>query len=230
MSTLQACEASGVSVDEATYTPNAAARHLRLPVSTVRWWTLGNGGHAPLIHIVAPNQQMLSFRNLVELHVLSAVMHQDGEHVPLAIVRAALTLVEERFCSLHPLADPAMDREGKEFFASRFATLTNSTRHRQVAIAAVLGAYLDRIHRDHLGTPIRLILFTRGRPEGPEHVMIDPTVRSGQPCLAGTAIRTAPLAERFLAGGSVCDIAEDEGRSPEEVEEAIRYETSPRYA
>ena len=84
-------------LDEPVYTPTAAARYLLLPVSTVRWWTLGNGVHPPVIHIASPDEHLLSFRNLVEVHVLSAVMRQDRSRVPIAIVRSVVTLLEEMF-------------------------------------------------------------------------------------------------------------------------------------
>jgi len=210
-------------IDEPVYTPTAAARFLLLPVSTVRWWTLGNGIHPPVIHIADPHEHLLSFRNMVEVHVLSAVMRQDRSRVPIAIVRAVVTMLAEMFHSEHPLADPRMREEGKDFFAVRFGALVNASQHGQAAIAAILAVYVDRIRRDEQGEPVRLLIFTRGRPEGPEHVMIDPLVKSGEPCITGTDLTTAMVAERFQAGESVEDLAAACARSPAEIEEAIRY-------
>jgi len=212
-------------VDRPTYTPNVAARHLRLPVSTVRWWALGNGTHLPVIRIAAPHEQLLSFRNLVEVHVLSAIMCHDRDHVPLAIVRAALALLQERFESAHPLCDGTLLGPGREFFAARFGALTNTSRHGQVALAAMVGAYVERIERDASGGPARLLLFTRGKPEGPSHVMIDPAVRGGEPCITGTSLTTASVAACFAGGDSVFELARLHGRTAEEIEEAIRYES-----
>lgn len=211
-------------VDRPAYTPNVVARWLRLPVSTVRWWTLGSGAHAPVIRIAAPHEQLLSFRNLTEVHVLGALMCQDRDHVPLAIVRAVLALLEERFGTLHPLCDRAMLGPGREFLAARFGALTNASRSGQAALAALLGAYASRIERDAAGDPARLLLLTRGRPEGPAHVAIDPTVRGGEPCITGTSVTTASVSARFAQGHGVLELARALGRSADEVEEAIRYE------
>ncbi len=211
-------------VDVPAYTPTAVARYLRLPVSTVRWWTLGNGSHLPVIRIAAPHEHLLSFRNLTEVHVLSAVMCQDRDRVPLSIVRAVLSLLSEQFGSVHPLVDKRMDDEGKELFAARFGAITQASRHGQAALAAILGTYLERIERDERGAPSRLLIFTRGRPEGPEHVMIDPAVQSGQPCITDTSIATAIVADRFRGGQTVMDLARHYSRTRDEIEEAIRYE------
>jgi uncharacterized protein (DUF433 family) len=218
-------EAGERRIDEPVYTPAAAARYLLLPVSTVRWWTLGNGVHPPVIHIADPNGHQLSFRNLVEAHVLSAVMRQDRSRVPIALVRGVVTLLEELFQSEHPLADPRMREEGRDFFAVRFGAVLNASQHGQAAIASVLEAYLGRVRRDARGRPLRLFIFSRGRPDGPEHIMIDPLVKAGEPCITGTELSTSSVAERFRAGDSVTYLADTYRRSPAEIEEAIRYES-----
>ena len=55
-------------------------------------------------------------------------------------------------------------------------------------------------------------------------VVIDPYVSFGRPVLVGTGIPTAVIAARYKAGESVDDLADDYGRSREEIEEAIRCE------
>jgi uncharacterized protein (DUF433 family) len=210
-------------IDHPIYTPTLAARYLRLPVTTVRWWTLGNGAHLPAIRIADPDEQLLSFRNVTEVHVLSAVMCQDRDHIPMSILRTVVTLAQEELHSEHPLSEPGMLGDGKEFFAKRFGQLMNVSRHGQAAITALLGAYLDRIGRDERGAPTRLLVFTRARPEGPRHVMIDPAVQAGQPCITGSTIRVEAVADGFREGRSVTELARAHGHTGEEIEEAIRY-------
>jgi uncharacterized protein (DUF433 family) len=73
----------------------------------------------------------------------------------------------------------------------------------------------------------RLFPFTRKRqPDEPKAVVIDPYVSFGRPVLAGTGIATAVVAERYKAGESIADLAEDYGRQALEIEEAIRCELS----
>jgi uncharacterized protein (DUF433 family) len=89
----------------------------------------------------------------------------------------------------------------------------------------IMAAYLKRIKWDRAGIPIRLFPFTRERyAESPEIVSIDPKIRFGRPCIAGTRIPTAIISERHQAGDSIDLLAKDYGRNAEEIEEAIRYE------
>jgi uncharacterized protein (DUF433 family) len=138
-------------------------------------------------------------------------------------VRTALTLLEEELHSEHPLSEPGMVGGGQELFAQQFGQLMNVSRHGRVAISALLGAYLDRIDRDEHGAPVRLLVFTRARPEGPRHVMLDPAVNAGQPCITGSTVRVEPIAQGFRDGQSVSELARRHRLASEEIEEAIRY-------
>ncbi len=83
----------------------------------------------------------------------------------------------------------------------------------------------SRIERDPHGLPIRLYPFTRpGDLDQPRAVVIDPRVSFGRPVLAGTGIATAVIAERYKAGESTAELAQDYGREQAEIEEAIRCE------
>ena len=77
-----------------------------------------------------------------------------------------------------------------------------------------------------MGIPVRLYPFTRKRDfqEEPKAVVIDLQVCFGRPVLAGTGISTAVIAERYKAGESVDDLADEYGRQRFEIEEAIRCE------
>ena len=58
----------------------------------------------------------------------------------------------------------------------------------------------------------------------PRVVVIDPHISYGRPVLVGTGIPTAVVAERYKAGESIDELAEDYSRSRKEIEEAIRCE------
>ena len=76
-----------------------AAHYLGIPPSTVRWWTLGQryrtaaGVKMGKAVIAIPQQQppLLSFINLVELHVLDGIRHQY--QIPLPKIRSAVEYV-----------------------------------------------------------------------------------------------------------------------------------------
>lgn len=215
-------------IDRPAYTPAVVAHHLSLPIGNVRYWTLGRDHHHPVIEIADPARRLLSFRNLVEVHVLSAVTRKYGVRLPQ--VRAAVEYLRRHFGKRHPLSDEQMMTDGMSLFVDKFGELINASKSGQIAMRSMLQTHLQRVRRDDHGLPVRLFPFTRSRPEGPEVVMIDPTVQFGRPCIASAAIPTAVIVERFKAGDSVENLADDYECRPDEIQEAIRYESAPRAA
>src|ERR1700678_3446912 len=88
-----------------------AAHYLNVPLSTLRAWCLGQGYRAdgrtrrfqPLIRLDGNDRRALSFLNLVEAHVLTAIRRQY--HVPLPKVRQALSYVSKKMGTVRPLAE-----------------------------------------------------------------------------------------------------------------------------
>jgi len=58
----------------------------------------------------------------------------------------------------------------------------------------------------------------------PRLVTIDPVIAFGRPVLERRGIKTSVIAERFLVGETIVEIAADYDLEAFEVEEAIRYE------
>lgn len=78
------------------------------------------------------------------------------------------------------------------------------------------------------GMPVRLYPFSRDPAErSPRKIVLDPRLRFGKPTLAEHGVPTDSLFERYLAGDSIRELAEDYGLPTAEVEEAIRYESLP---
>lgn len=213
------------------YSINEAAHYLRVPASTIRWWVTGRYYNSqtgskrikPIIELPDGGKTLLSFINLVEIHVLDAIRRQH--RIPLAKVRTSIQFLKRHFTSKHPLADKQFETDGANLFFQHFEHLINISEAGQLAIRELLQAHLQRIERDSSGLPLRLFPFTRKREiNGPMAVMIDPYISFGRPSLAGTGIATAVIAERFQAGESVEELAKDYGRSVKEIEEAIRCE------
>jgi uncharacterized protein (DUF433 family) len=90
---------------------------------------------------------------------------------------------------------------------------------------SLVEAHFQRIERDPQGIAMRLYPFTRKRlPDEPKLVVIDPSVSFGRPTLTRTGIATAVIAERYKAGDSVDELADDYGCVRLEIEAAIRCE------
>lgn len=217
-----------------SYSVMEAAHYLRIPRTTIRDWVSGRHYRStagvrfsrPIIQIPDPAVKLLSFMNLVEIHVLDAIRRTHD--IPLEKVRAAMMYLAKQFPSRHPLADQEFVTDGLNLFIKKFSQLINISQEGQLAIQEVLQAHLHRIDRDFKGIPVRLYPFTWKRKlhEEPRAVVIDPLVSFGRPVLTGTGIPTAMIAERYKAGESMDDLAEDYGRRRLDIEEAIRCELS----
>jgi uncharacterized protein (DUF433 family) len=204
---------------------------LSIPRPTVRSWAVGRpyptkAGKKffePVVIVPTLNPPVLSFLNLVEVHVLDAIRREH--QIPLDKVRIAIEYLRNQLGSKHPLADHRFETDGLDLFVQEWGRLINVTRSGQMAMREVLQAHLQRIDRDPSGLVVRLYPFTRKRQlDEPKLIAIDPRVSFGRPVLNGTGIPTGILAERYKAGESMDELARDYGRSRIEVEEAIRCE------
>ena len=140
-------------------------------------------------------------------------------------MRKALEYLKKELASKHPLAEQEFVTDRVDLFVEMFGQLVNISREGQLVIKDLIKAHLKRVERDTSGLPIRLYPFTRERkPDEPKIIVIDPQISFGRPVLAGTGIATTIIAQRYKAGESIEELAEDYGRSRSEIEEAIRCE------
>lgn len=218
-------------LDVAAYPLADAARYLDIPLGTLRYRVLGGAypthagpKHAPpVVRCADAEEHLLSFRNLVEVHVLDALRREH--RVSLPKVRTALAYLQKHYPSPHPLADPSLQTDSLDLFVEKYGTLVNVSKAGQTAMRAMLSAHLRRIDRDRLGAPVRLYQFTRKHDlEEPRVVMMDPRVQYGRPVLSDTGIPAAVIAERYKAGESIEELAADYHRERRDIEEAIRCE------
>lgn len=217
--------------DQPAYTIGAAAGYLGLPASTVRAWVKGQHYRAdgesrkyvPLITPADPINGMLSFRNLVELHVLSVIRRFHG--IPMGRMRTAIDYMKNVFGTEHPLADIPVETDGAEVLVEQLEDLVSASGAGQTMIRGVVEQYLQRIDRDADGN-IWLYPFTRSsdHAEQPKLVKMDPRIAFGRPVVAGTGVPTAMLGERYRAGESIQQLADDYGLDQLLIEEAIRCE------
>ena len=116
--------------------------------------------------------------------------------------------------------------DGTDLFARHLGDLVNLSRDGQLAMQEMLAVYLKRIDRDAKGLAVRLYPFTRPSSvvNAPRLVVIDPRRAFGRPVIAGSRIPTTDVFERFKAGDSLENLVAEYGRSPQEIQEAIRYE------
>lgn len=210
-----------------SYTVAEAAHYLSVPNATIRYWATGQGDYPSLIDVPASKPTLLSFLNLVELHVLAAIRRKH--EVPMPKVRAAIDYLKKhtrgKEARLHPLISRQLETDGMDLFIQHYGKLINVSSDGQISMREILSAALHRIERDTKGIPIKLYPFTRNDfKDAPSIVVIDPSLSAGRPVIAGTGLPTEIIAERYKAGESIEDLAHDYEREQAEIEEAIRCE------
>ncbi|HQT95108.1 MAG: hypothetical protein B7Z61_08170 [Acidobacteria bacterium 37-71-11] len=216
--------------DVANYGLLEAAHYLRLPVATLRSWVRGrpyptaqgDRWFRPLVAPASDRPLLLSFTNLVEAHVLSAIRREH--EIRLDRVRSALEYVRRSLGVKRPLANQVFHTDGIDLFVRKVGELVNVSRSGQLALRDVVEAYLRRVEWDEAGLAARLYPTARLTPDAPRLVVIDPRRGFGLPILMNAGVSTAVLAERFKAGESMDELAADYGCSSLDVSEAIRFE------
>ncbi len=123
-----------------TYSAADAVHYLHVPYSTVRSWVsgaryktkLGSKRFQPVITIPEPEQRLLSFTNLVELHVLNAIRRYH--QVPLEKVRQGVIYLQSAYGMEHPLAYKKLYTDGIDLFIEHLGNVVNASRNGQLAI------------------------------------------------------------------------------------------------
>jgi uncharacterized protein (DUF433 family) len=217
--------------DLPTYSIRDAARYLTIPAGTLRSWLHGRyypveGGKRyfePLIQRPNPSVPQLSFINLVEAHVLR-VIRRDYQ-IRLDKVRIALDYLEREFNLPHPIARAKFNTDGVDLFVESVGRLINASKDGQLVMQQTLQHLLQRVEWDENGIAKKLFLLTRRQTQNnPKVLVIDPRLSFGRPVLVGTGTPTSVMAERYKAGESIDDLAEDYGCDRLQIEEAIRCE------
>ena len=218
--------------DTPAYAASEVTRILNLPSATVKAWAFGYNYKSgqkrfqPVIVAADHQKRLLSFANLCELHVLSAIRRHHK--VSLFKVRESIEYLRCQLgSSEHPLIDNQLHTNNIDLFVDHASQLLNISRDGQIAMRGDFEQALARIERDSKGSPIRLFPFSRpsiSTANQPKAVVIDPRVSFGRPILTSVAIPTEIIADRFLAGDSPTEMAEDYRVEEKEIEEAIRFE------
>lgn len=227
------------------YSVFEASRYLQIPENTLRSWVSGrayplrSGGSRrsePVIELADPQNSQLSFNNLTEAHVLDALRRQYQVELPQ--IRRAVNYLREQLRTRHPLVHHQMLTDRKHLFieAAGVKDVINASQHGQLAMRDLIGLHLQRVDWDKDGFAARLYPFTRSRrtpaeeASQPRVVTMDPRVEFGRPVLKVSAVPTAVIADRYKAGESIADLAEDYGEEPLNIEEAVRCELQPAKA
>jgi len=200
-----------------------AAHYLHIPYQTLQNWTHGRPDFKAVIGLQERDYPLLSFINLVEVHVLSSIRRKH--HVPLQRVRPALDYLENELRTPHPLATVQLETDNADIFLRWLGKVVNLTRGGQLAMKQTVEAYLKRIERGADGLPMVLYPFTTNDIfNDRKPVMFNPRISFGRLVISNTGIPTIEIASRYKAGETIDELANDYGRHSLEIQDAIRCE------
>ena len=233
MNTLKSDRILVRRTDEPAYRASEASSILGIPKATIQAWCFGQGyvrldgkkkSFVPLVRPANVSLRALSFKNLCELHILGVIRCHHGIHMP--IVRKSLEYVQNQLQTQSPLVAEQFLTNGVDLFIEKASQLINVSRDGQTALRGEFMDALARIQRNSDGSVVRLFPYSRigtAVSSQPKAVMVDPTIAFGRPVLVGAGVTTEVIKDRFLAGDSFAEMAEDYRVSEADIAEALRF-------
>ncbi|MEV1285736.1 DUF433 domain-containing protein [Micromonospora sp. NPDC049679] len=202
-------------------TPEDTARHLQMPLATLRHWLRDKAAGTPLVHCVepvTPDAPALPFVAVVEAYVLRCLSELSLTPEQL---RDAVGALRSGFTDPYALANRRIADDGVEFFIN-YADCDELARvgDRRLPLREAVVDYLGCIVWAPAEVyPARLRLRWYAEPAS---VVIDPEVRSGVPVVERTGLPVQDVVERWRAGESYEAVARRHGLSPAEVAAIVR--------
>jgi uncharacterized protein (DUF433 family) len=136
-----------------------------------------------------------------------------------------MNYVSRRFGWKRPLIEQRFRTDGVGLFIEHYGRLIEASADGQQVLRQVVEAHLERLEWENM-TVARLYPFTRARDiHSPRSIVIDPRYSFGRPVLAKSHISTEVIFDRYSAGESHDELAEDYGCEKLDIEEAIRCES-----
>ena len=210
------------------YSQREAAHFIGVTPSTLRGWVAskrrGERVSEPVVQIPDENDGRLSFNNLIEVFVLGAMRMKHGVSMP-AIRRAVDYAEQELEISRLLMRRELCWEEAGDVFWDKLSSLVSLSRSGQFAMRDLVHQSLHRIDWDEAsGLPVRLFPTVAGRHDR-RSIVIDPRVSFGQPTVQGSGVGTSIIARRIDAGEDVASVAEDYEVTPEQITDALVYES-----
>ena len=220
------------------YTIAEAARIVDVPASTFATWAKGYVRHFPerssvqgdsIITYIAPEQRRgpsIPFVGLTEGFVLAAIRRSG---VPLQRVRPALLALEEQIGAAHALASKRLFTDGAEVLFDYGERRSDSADGR-AALDLVVVRSGQRVFVEAISEYLRKIEYAADGYAALIHlpayrtaeVVADPRRSFGAPILERGGARVEDVLERFWAGESLQELAQEFGVPANQLEDVLR--------
>ncbi|MGL4552323.1 MAG: DUF433 domain-containing protein [Gemmataceae bacterium] len=168
--------------------------------------------------------ERISFRSLASLFVISSLLRPLIEDLPYREIDYLIVDVSHEAVRRN-VNDPRLFTESEWVLGLFDRIIDRAPALDRGSLLKLIALHQARVEVKE-GIPVRFFPFSRApAPDAPRAVVIDPELRFGRPTVKGAP--TDVLAERWRAGDSAADLAEDYGLTVPEAEEALRYEVAP---
>lgn len=211
------------------YTPADAAYYLGIHPRTLGTWIHGRsyptiGGDqffSPVIDMADQENGLLSYFNLAELHVLAATRYQH--HVGFPAIRAAVMTISKKFPDeKHPLISEEFKTNGVDLFLQTVRENENLSRPQQLNFKTIMDEFLRNVIPDDEKMVWKIYPLIAGQPD--DHIIsITYGISSSQPAIDRRGVPVWLIYDRFKAGESVDELAEDFELPAQSVQRAITY-------
>lgn len=211
------------------YNASQVARFVGVPRSTLHKWLYGRDYTAtgiikhsdPLITPADEERGLLSFANLLEVHILDATRKA---RIPMADVREAINMVLAEDPTPHPLITGKFYKRGKKIFVESILSNEKIAASKPIQgqrpLGELLDFYLERIKRNPSGDPIELVPIRNNRNQS---VVLNFEIAAGRPVINGTGVLVEVLRDLHDVGMSYRKIAQQYALRETQVVEAIRF-------
>lgn len=208
------------------FTLRESAGYLGVPKSTLQHWARPSKDWPSLITYVAHagREASIPFVGFAEAYVLSAFRRAG---VPMQRIRPAVERLATEIGVDHALASERLCTDGAEVLYDYAVTQDDDlleltvVRTGQKQFSDLVREYLHRVRYGDDGWMIVVELPTYAHAR----VVVNPRRAFGFPLLIHGGARVEDLVDRFKAGDSVAEIAEDFAVPDAEVEDVIRVAT-----
>jgi uncharacterized protein (DUF433 family) len=216
-------------LDRDVFSVPEAARHLRVPTSTLTWWLDGRGRHRPVIRPERTGRRVVTWAEFVEAGFLRQYRRQEA--VPLRELRRFVERLRDDLGVPYPLAhaQPWVG-EGKKLLLSAQEDAGLAPEFCLVAFVSdqlvLTGPSDSFVHRVRFENDVAIAW----RPHDDERSPVEmrPDVRFGRPAIKG--ISTEAIWEHIEADEGIDEVADQFDLTIEDVRWAVSYESSLRAA
>lgn len=215
------------------YTLAQAARYVGVSPTTLRSWVRGRrypkGGRLAHSQALIDASDLLSFSNVIELHVVRALRRE--EDVRFSRLREAIALAKDQYKIDRLLLSEQLRTGAGEVLLEQYGQLINLSRAGQLAMRHYFDAHLRRVEWDVQGMPslffpgfVNVLPPPSREEDSPRLIAIDPKISFGKPVLASRrGILVSSIVSRIDAGEEEDALAADYGITRREVDAAIDF-------